>query len=129
MGMSYGRQKGFTLWTWAVILALVAFFGLMAIRVFPMYLNQFKVKSHLRELAADPATSTMMKTDIVNALTKRFEVDNVDHVNPRKDVEVKIDKITKTKTISVSYEVRQRFLANIYIVGDFSDTQVEVRGN
>ncbi len=122
------RQKGMSMWSWSFVLGVIALFSLAAITVSPMYLNQFKVKSHLDSLAADPSIASMTKIDIVSALGKRFAIDNVDYINPKKDIQVKYDKKTKTRKIMISYEVRAKFLGNIFIVADFTNTEIEIAG-
>ncbi|TPW15315.1 MAG: hypothetical protein FD130_1225 [Halothiobacillaceae bacterium] len=110
----------------SLLLALVGFFVLLGLRVFPVYLNHFKVLSHLKEITKTPEAHTLSKEEILATLEKRFAIDNVDYIDVKKDVEVKIDKKAKKVTIMVPYEVRVNFIENIYIVVDFAETQIEV---
>lgn len=123
------RQRGMTLIGWAIIIALIAYFTLLVIKVFPMYLNHFKVTRHLRDLGVEVAKEKMDKAAIITALNKRFQIDDVQHVDVVKDLKVETDAKSGKVTIRLPYEVRVPFISNISIVADYKDTKVEVKGN
>lgn len=123
------RQRGMTLIGWAIVIALIAYFTLLVITVFPMYLNHFKVNRHLRDIAVDVAKEKLDKAAILTALSKRFQLDDVQHVDLAKDLKLDTDAKTGKVTIRLPYEVRAHFISNIYIIADFKDTKVEVKQN
>lgn len=120
------RQQGLTIWGWVVVIALIAFFAKLTLGIYPMVFNHFKVQSHLQSIAKDPAAATMSKAEIVDALRKRFDVDNVEFIDLVKDVKLEEKPKEKKRIIRIEYEVRAEFLGNYYMLGDFRDTYVEI---
>lgn len=118
------RQAGLTLISMLLILSIVAFFTLAVLRLYPVYLDYFKVRSHMKSVAADPEADTYTAADIKKTLIKRFEIDNVTTV-PSESVKIVSD--TNKKLIEVNYEVRVNFLSNIDLVVVFADNHIEVR--
>lgn len=121
------RQAGLTMWGWLVVFILIAFFTRLVITVYPMLYNQYKVTQHLQQLAADPATRKLTPPEIVRALVKRFDIDNVDSIT-EKQIKVSQSGETGVLTIAVPYETRVQFYGPIFILGDFTGTKVEVTG-
>jgi hypothetical protein len=121
------RQRGMTAISLAVIILVVLFFALVAIRLFPIYLENFKVESHLKNLAADRNIKTMSDRQILDTLTKRFDIDDVTNVT-QDDIYIErnADK-GGGMTLSAEYEVRTPMLGNVDLVVSFTD-QVEVGG-
>lgn len=121
------RQAGMTMWGWLMVFILIAFFTRVVITVYPMLYNHYKVTQHLRQIAADPATRKLTPPEIVKALLKRFDIDNVDSIT-EKQIKVSQASEKSNLTIAVPYETRVQFYGPIFILGDFTDTKVEVTG-
>lgn len=122
------HQRGMTFWTLVVVLALIGFFVKTAITVYPIIYNQYKVKAHLAQMAADPETPKLEPKVIAQNLMKRFgQIDNVEGITD-KDIKVTRDEKTKKTTIAIDYEMRGQFFGPIYVVGDYRDTKIEVPG-
>jgi hypothetical protein len=107
---------------WLLVLGLIAFFTLVTLRLVPMYLEYAKVVSTLESLQNEPGISKLSKGEIVNIITKRFDVNDVENVDPRK---VLISKERGVRKIGFSYERREHLISNIDVVGKF-DKSVEV---
>jgi maltodextrin utilization protein YvdJ len=123
-GLRY--QQGFGLWSMALFFVLLAFVSLVVIRVFPMYLNHFKVTTHINELANSPDTDAMTKGEIRETIEKRFAVDNVDYIDTKNDIVITVEGKNQQKTIAVNYEARVDLFYNLALVGKFNDIKVEV---
>lgn len=119
-------QRGLTIWGWILTLGLIAFFAKVVLALYPMVFNHFKVKSHLTNLAKQQGAATMSKAEIIDNLRKRFEVDNVEFIDAAKQIKIEEKPKEKKRIIRIEYEVRQNFLGNFFIVGDYTDTHVEV---
>lgn len=116
------HQKGMTAIGWLLVLALIAFFTLITLRLVPLYLEFGKVASVMESLQNDPGVTNMSRTEIVTLVTRRFDVNDVRNVNP------KIIKVSKDKgilTVSIDYERREHLVANVDVVATF-DKKVEV---
>ncbi len=117
------QQQGVTGITMILVAGLVVFFALIAIRLFPVYLEHYKVTSHLQALAEQSDTAKMSDAEIRKALLRRFDIDDVEHVT--KD-DIYIEHPDKNTTvIAVEYEVRTPAFGNVDMLVSFND-EVEV---
>ena len=116
------RQSGLTMISWALVLGIGAFFVMLALRLTPVYLENFKVSSHLKTLQKDPNTATMSEDEIVRTLFKRLDIDDVENV---KADDVLITVEGSIMKINITYEVRKPTIGNIDIVAHFEE-EVEV---
>ena len=122
----HNRQKGMTFFGVALLLVIIGFMATVFIKLTPVYLENFKVKSALESLSEEAGINTMMKSDIKVLIKKRFGIDDVKNVEAK---DVKIERIKGTLVISVSYEVRTPIIGNLDVVASFNDIKVEVEGD
>lgn len=118
---SKNKQKGLSSFGW---IAVVGFFGLLIIsffKVYPMYYENYKVKSVLESLSQDSDIDPKSKRAIWDSLAKRLYIQEArtvqrEHVNmTRKD--------GKT-TVTITYEIRDEYIANLFIGAKFSESVV-----
>ena len=114
---TFKRQAGLTAISMAVLLVIGAFFVLLALRLVPIYLENFKVRSHLQTLAKDPEIRSMSDEEILDKLFRRFDIDDVDNVK-RDDVVIE-ELEDKKRRITITYEVRTSALANVDMIASF----------
>ena len=120
--LSYlARQKGVTAVGMAIILALVAFFALLTLRIVPIYIENFSVSSHLKSLAEDSETKSLSDRDIRSRLKKSFYIDDVKNVT---EDNIFIDHEGGKTTITIDYEVRAPIFGNIDVVVSFNEEAV-----
>ena len=110
------RQSGLTAISIIIILAVGAFFVAIFFTLFPIYMEHFEVKSHLNALKDDAKTTDITDRDIVKTMMRRFDIDNINHVT---EDDIDIEKTDSGRTVSIDYEVRDHFLANIDVVVSF----------
>ncbi len=112
-------QRGLSTVGW---IGVVAIFGLLLItffRVFPMYYENFKVKKALTGLAEDSTLDVKSKRAIWEALQKRLYVDEVRSI---KREDVTIERADNQTTVTISYEARDDYVANLFIGGRFVES-------
>ncbi len=119
------KQKGMTGIGWLTVLALIGFFVLIGLKVLPIQIEAYKVRSALERLNQTPQVTKMSKKEIISILTNQFSIDDVSHV--------KKDNITVTKekgvlTVKIEYENRTSFINPYHIVGVFKE-EVKVIAN
>jgi hypothetical protein len=85
----------------------------------PIYVEHRGVVAGLNALNRDPDWAGMPKEGIVKSLQKRWEVNDVNHVNGS---HVKIEKYEDGVDVEVAYEVREHLLANVDVVLSFQDS-------
>ena len=114
------KQQGVTGITIALGLVLLAFFVLIAVTVWPVYMENFNVNSHLKRLSEDSKAKSMTKEELIRTLEKRFGIDDVKSVT-REDITV-TGETGRGYEVQVEYEVRKEFLGNVDLVLYFEKT-------
>lgn len=115
---SMQRQSGLTAVSIVALLAIGAFFVMLALRLAPIYLENYKVASHLEKLAKDPETKNMSENEIITKLFKRFDIDDIEHVS---EEDVTMEQVDSNLVIYIDYEVRTPTIGNIDLVASFSE--------
>lgn len=116
------KQQGLTGIAIILMLAVAAFFLAIAFTVFPVYMENFSVTTHVHDLKKVPEVKTLTKSDITKQLFRRFDIDNVKSVT---EDDVTFTDIPDGWRIDVDYEVRKPFIGNVDIVLVFHE-EVEV---
>lgn len=113
------KQKGVTMWGMAMIALIVAFFALLIVKIVPTYLLDMKVKAALEGVARQSQQSNMTNASIRLALSKRFEIDqvNVSDLDVKRDVTFL--KKGRNRVIKIEYEVVTPMFANISVLVQF----------
>lgn len=115
------RQQGMTYLGLLIILGVIAFFAMIAIKVVPLYVENMKVDSTLKSLQQSDAP--LNESDIRATLRKRFDINDVAHV---RDEDVKVVREGKALVVTVDYEARVPLFANIDLIARFPDNRVEL---
>ena len=108
------KQQGVTGITIALGLVLLSFFVLIVVTLWPVYMENFSVNSHLDRLAKDSQVKSMTRTEIFKTLQKRFGIDDVKNVK-NEDITI-TGEPGNGYEIEVDYEVRKKFIGNVDLV-------------
>ncbi len=120
------KQTGMTALGWLIVLGLIGFFALVTIRVTPMYLESFNVAGALESLKSEPLVTQKSIAEIHKLLQRRFDVNDIKHVNPKTDV--KVEKQEGILKVTIAYESRTHLLGNLDVVGVFNK-HIEIIGH
>jgi hypothetical protein len=120
------NQQGMTFWGLLTISALFIFFAILFFKLLPPYMEYGKVKTALENLKVQPNVGTMEKPDIANALQRRFDIDDVNNVDLKKDLLV--EKKPGTTKIRIKYERRVPIAYNVSALIDFEHS-IQVNAN
>ena len=115
------QQKGVSSWGWLVIAAIFGFLLITFFRLFPMYYENFKVKSVLENLAQDQTIDVKSRRAIWDSLNKRFIVQDVKTV---KREHIGMSRKDGKTTVTVKYEVQSDLIGNLTIGARFEDSVV-----
>ena len=118
------HQKGMTGIAMAVVLVVVAFFAMLVLRLFPIYMEHFSVTSHLKSLSSEVGMSKKTNSEIISSLLKRFSIDDVKNVK-NEHIFIEREKGSSV-TVAIEYEVRTPTISNIDMVVSFTD-EVELK--
>lgn len=110
------RQRGVSLIGWLIILVFIGAVALIGIRVVPVYVEAFTVRSVLQGLEDDPNLRGADGSAVLEALRKRFDINDVDSV---KRSNIKIEPGDGGLQVTIDYETRFPLVANIDGVAHF----------
>jgi hypothetical protein len=120
------HQQGMTFWGLVFFLSVLAFVLFIGFKLFPAYMEDFKVKAALDSLARQPDIGAMSRADISSALEKRFDIDNIDSVKLAQALSV--ETRGRQKIIRIRYDNVIPIVANLSILLEFDHVK-EVRGS
>ncbi len=113
------NQRGMTLIGWVIVLALIAFFATLAMRLVPMYQEYYGVLQIMNDMKIELQNNNLSKNEVQTLLERRFDIGYI-HSVEREDVEILRGKNTAYVTkIIIDYEVRKPFIAHIDLIGHF----------
>lgn len=112
------RQRGVTMWGMFMISLLVVFFALLLFKLIPPYLQDLKVKTALDGIEQQ-ASSGMTNPEIMTALRKRFDIDDIEHVEL---ADITIQRRGALKVINIEYEAVVPLVLNISALIEFAHT-------
>ena len=107
------KQGGMTAIGWLLVLALIAVFSIVGLKLIPMYIDTFKVTSSLESLADDPQVKGRPSVEIRKLLMKRLDINMVSDVSAQ---DVSISRTRNGLIIEVEYEARRSLFGNLYMV-------------
>lgn len=116
-------QRGMTAIGMAMILALCGFVLVIAVKLFPVYMETFKVNSALRGLASDSRVEGASDAQLKELILKKLQVDDVDDVKPK---HIKIVSEGAKRKVSIEYEKRVPMMGNVDAVVVIGDNAVEI---
>jgi len=115
-------QTGMTALGFLIIAALVGIVGLAALKVTPMYIKNMRMSTIMADVENDLSGQSPTPVTIRQELARRFSVEDI-------NLDTDALKITQSKngfTLSIKYEERAPYVADIYLLVAF-DKQVEIR--
>ena len=115
------RQRGLSSVGWILVFAFFALLVVTFFKVFPWYYDNFKVKAALEALQTDTSIDPKSKREIWESLQKRLYVDSVKSITREN---VKMQRKDGKTTVTISYEVREPYLANLFIGARFEESAV-----
>lgn len=115
------RQQGLST---VGLITVIGLFGVIVVtlfKVFPMYYDNYKLKSTLESMQTDNSLDTKSKRAIWESLNKRLYINEVKSIRPEHVTMVRKDGKT---TVTVMYEVRDSYLSNLFIGAYFNESVV-----
>lgn len=112
------RQDGLTFISLVLMLVLVGFLALLALRITPIYLDHHKVSSSLQALGQASELKDLSEFEIRDRLNKLFSMNYVYDVNQD---DVKIVKYDDYLKIAIEYEVVRKIAGNLSVLVEFND--------
>lgn len=117
------RQKGMTFLGYVIVIGIIGFFAVMAMKLAPIYLEYQSVVRIMNNVAQQSPSGTPPRA-IRDAIQKQFDVNNIDRV---KGSEIEVKRNKGTTTISIDYEARTKFAGRLWFLMLF-DHSVNLSG-
>jgi len=113
------KSEGLTFITIVILLMVIGFFTLLALKIGPIYYDNSLVKSAIAGLKDEPSLMTMSKREITSSLEKRFNVSYVKDVTANDVIVTKRGK--GYLKVALDYEVVENIAGNLDVLVSFSD--------
>lgn len=117
--MNTHSQKGMTTIGWIIIIAIFGSIVLTGLKILPMYLDYFNVKSVVDSVVNDPSIDPKSKKDLWDAISKRLLINQVREI---KRENVSFSRKEGVTTIVVDYNVEKPYIAQLYLGARFNYT-------
>lgn len=116
------EQRGMTAIGWLIILALIGFFAMLALRLTPIYLEWYTVSGSLESIKNEPGAGSWTKEDIKSRLDRHFTINQVTRVDLKEHLKIERDEKTGLRKVTIKYDVTTPIAGNIDALVHFSKT-------
>jgi Tfp pilus assembly protein PilE len=103
------RQRGMSIISLIIGIAVVGFLAVIAMRLLPIYLDDNSIKSSMEAVASEVQPNASIN-EVRKRLNKNLEINSVSIV---KGADFELIKDGETNILYVEYEARTAFIANI----------------
>lgn len=116
------QQRGMTAIGTMLVIGMIGVFVFVALKVYPIYYDSFKVGSQLNTMKSDSSLTTKTAAEITEQLMRRLQIDNVNSVEKS---DITVTKNGNRVSVSVSYVAQENLIGNMDILVSF-DKEVEI---
>ena len=115
-------QSGLSMTGFLITLTLLIFFAYCGMKIGPMYMEFYSVKSALKGISEDASAAAASKDEIRVLFAKRLEMSYANYVKTLNVL--KFEKDQGGKKMVVDYERREVLFGNLDVVGRFHAEQL-----
>jgi hypothetical protein len=119
------QQRGMTLIGWIIVLGLIAFFSLLALRLVPIYLDIYRIKETLHSLPQEPYIAQKTSYEIKQMLERKLYINYVESVQAK---DFTVTTKGKKTTVGIEHEFTTPFIGNVSLLVDYQDNVEMVGG-
>ena len=112
------RQQGVTALGWMIILGLIAFFVSLGLKIYPIYWENYNIKSALKSLEKTQGISRMPRSKIRSLLNAKL---NTNYITTIKKNNIKVNKRNGAAVVEVIYTVKTPLVGELSLVADFHE--------
>lgn len=110
------RQRGLTLLGFLIVLIVVAFFGLILMKLFPVYSEWYAVRKSLSALQQEPGIASRTPEQVRELINRKWYIS---YVKTPTQKNVKVTKRGGQYIVQVAYERRGNLLYNLDYIAVF----------
>ena len=115
------RQNGMTFIGIVMLLVVIVVIALTAVKIIPIYIENYAVKSVLTSIENDHRVDPKSKAAIWESIKKRLYINEVRII---KKEHVSMSRKNGKTTVTIEYESRRPYLGPLFIGGHFVETIV-----
>jgi len=112
------KQKGLTAITWIILLGLIGIQVVLALRIFPVYLNYGTVESIMDEMANDVEVRGKTPGVIKSLIYRRLQINNI-YALQKDPNAFKFKVLSDGTQVNLHYEERGPIYGNLEFVATF----------
>ncbi|WP_439889309.1 DUF4845 domain-containing protein [Pseudomonas sp. MBLB4123] len=117
-------QKGLSVLSWLVVLAVVAFFASTAFKMLPHYLDYMSMEKMITSVGTEQVQEVRTVGDFYSHVGKGMQVNNIRDLELREVLKVKVEN--NEFIAHLKYEKREPLIENLDLVARF-DKEYRVR--
>ncbi|MES9850259.1 MAG: DUF4845 domain-containing protein [Candidatus Thiodiazotropha sp. L084R] len=116
---SIKKQNGLTFISWLIILIVAGFLVMVGLKLAPVYIDHYAVKTALESVANEPFAARKSKGEIRNLILKRLDINSIRHVSKE---HITIKRSSEGTNVNIKYEVRRHIAYNAAVVMTFDES-------
>lgn len=114
-------QRGITVIGMLILIVIIAFMALVAMKVVPMYIEYYTIKSTIESIRNESDLGQMSATDIYNAMDKRFNIGYVERIKAR-DLKIKNDPSGRGRVLELVYNDERELFYGLFVLLKVNET-------
>ncbi|HNW78052.1 MAG TPA: DUF4845 domain-containing protein [Candidatus Competibacteraceae bacterium] len=107
------RQRGMSVIGLLLLLVVIGFVALIAMKVIPMYVQYFSIKSTIESVRKEPQLAQMTPQDIQAAIQKRFDIGYVENIRAN---QLRIRNDRNGRVIDLVYQEERPLFYGLYVL-------------
>ena len=119
--LKHNPQRGMTVIGILLLLIVIAFVALIAMKVVPMYIELYTVKSTIESVRNEPQLAQMSAQDIYGAIQKRFDIGYVERIKAR-DLKIKNDPTGRGRVLELVYDDERELFYGLFVLLKVNET-------
>ena len=112
------KQRGMTGIGWLTVIFLICFFAFVGITLFPVYMENFSIKSIVEDVKKEPNVNKKSTGEVRTMINKRLTINGIRGL---KKEHITIKKFAGVLSVKIEYEVRKPLFGNLDVVMSFKD--------
>jgi len=119
------RERGMTAIGWLIVLLLIAFFALLGMKIGPIYLENYTIKTVVASLKQEPLITQKSASQVKTMVMRRLDINGVYDI---KSDHVSVKKTPGVTTVEIRYKVQKPLIGNLDVIATFAE-KVELVSN
>tara|TARA_R110000868_G_scaffold25848_3_gene100259 strand:- start:32226 stop:32603 length:378 start_codon:yes stop_codon:yes gene_type:complete len=111
-------QKGMSILSWLMVLAVVAFLASATFKVLPHYFDNMALEKMITSVETDKAVDVRSVSDFYSHISKGMQVNSIRDLNMQDALKIKVEN--NEFRVHLKYEKREPLIENIDLVVRFN---------